>query len=89
MQALGRLSEREAYDRIHRFRVASQQSILHKNLPKEQWLKPEEVCSIRVQIDCWLKSLQDIRYLKPHVVEVWKEDIERAKWDKIEVQRKR
>ena len=53
MKALGRLSEREAYDRIHRFRVASQQSVLHKNLPKEQWIKPEEVrvlVKLRVQV---------------------------------------
>ncbi|KAL5490383.1 QCR7 [Sanghuangporus weigelae] len=72
-KALGRLSEREAYDRIYRFRVASQTSVIHKNLPKDQWVKPEE----------------DVRYLKPHVEEVWKEDLERAKWNNVQVQRKR
>lgn len=33
--------------------------------------------------------LQDVRYLKPHVEDVWKEDLERKKWDTIEVERKR
>lgn len=33
-------------------------------------------------------QLQDVRYLKPHVEEVWKEDMERAKWDTIQVQKK-
>lgn len=33
--------------------------------------------------------VQDVRYLRPHVEEVYKEDLERAKWDNIEVQRKR
>ncbi|PAV23727.1 cytochrome bd ubiquinol oxidase [Pyrrhoderma noxium] len=72
-KALGRLTPRQAYDRIYRFRVASQASIMHRDLPKDKWVKPEE----------------DIRYLKPHVEEVHKEDLERAKWDNIQVERKR
>ena len=36
-----------------------------------------------------LNITQDIRYLKPHVEEVVKEDLERAKWDNIEVKRTR
>ena len=44
LQAIGRLTTREAYDRIYRFRLASHASVLHKDLPKEQWVKPEEVC---------------------------------------------
>ena len=44
VQAIGRLTTREAYDRIYRFRLASHASVLHKDLPKEQWIKPEEVC---------------------------------------------
>ena len=32
---------------------------------------------------------QDVRYLKPHVEEVVKEDLERVKWDNIEVKRTR
>jgi hypothetical protein len=44
-QALGRLSEREAYDRAFRLRTASMCSIAHEELPKEKWVKPEEVRS--------------------------------------------
>lgn len=38
-----RLSPKESYDRIYRIRRAVQCSIQHKNLPKEDWTKPEEV----------------------------------------------
>ncbi|KAF8607766.1 14 kDa subunit of cytochrome bd ubiquinol oxidase [Ceratobasidium sp. AG-I] len=68
-KAISRLPEKESYDRAYRQRVAVQQSILHKNLPKSQWLKPEE----------------DVRYLKPYIVQVAKEDQERAEWDSIVV----
>ncbi|KAG9081370.1 Cytochrome b-c1 complex subunit 7 [Ceratobasidium sp. UAMH 11750] len=68
-RALSRLPEKESYDRAYRQRVAIQQSILHKDLPKSQWLKPEN----------------DIRYLKPYVEQVAKEDQERAEWDTIAV----
>lgn len=43
MQAIQRLTPTEAYDRAFRFKRASQLSILHTALPKEQWTKPEEV----------------------------------------------
>lgn len=43
-QAISRLSPEESFDRAWRLRRAVQQSILHKNLPKDQWIKPEEVC---------------------------------------------
>lgn len=42
-QAIGRLTPRESYDRVHRLRVVHQLSILHTALPKEQWLDPKEV----------------------------------------------
>lgn len=42
-QAISRLTERESYDRAFRLRQAIQQSILHRELPKEKWLKPSEV----------------------------------------------
>ncbi|KAF9466412.1 cytochrome b-c1 complex subunit 7, partial [Collybia nuda] len=71
-RALGRLTQREKYDRAYRLRRACQASVLHSPLPKEQWMKPEE----------------DNRYLKPHVVEVSKEDAERRMWDTVTVQRK-
>ncbi|KAI0319817.1 cytochrome bd ubiquinol oxidase subunit [Amylostereum chailletii] len=69
-RALGRLTERQTYDRVYRFKRASQLSVLHTDLPKDQWVKPEE----------------DVRYLAPHVTEVSKEDAERARWDTIKVE---
>ncbi|CAE6392224.1 unnamed protein product [Rhizoctonia solani] len=69
LKAISRLPEDEAYNRAYRQKVAVQQSLLHKNLPKEQWLKPEN----------------DIRYLRPYVEQVVKEDQERAEWDTITV----
>ncbi|KAG9123136.1 Cytochrome b-c1 complex subunit 7 [Ceratobasidium sp. 392] len=68
-RALSRLPEKVSYDRAFRQRVAFQQSILHKDLPKDKWLKPED----------------DVRYLKPYVDQVAKEDQERAEWDTITV----
>lgn len=44
LQAIQRLTPREHYDRAFRLKRASQASVLHKPLPKEQWLAPEEVC---------------------------------------------
>ncbi|EIM90466.1 cytochrome bd ubiquinol oxidase subunit [Stereum hirsutum FP-91666 SS1] len=72
-RALGRLTPAEAYDRAFRLKRASQASVQHKDLPKDQWTKPEE----------------DSRYLKPHVVDVAQENAERATWDTMEVSRKR
>ncbi|EGN96011.1 hypothetical protein SERLA73DRAFT_141131 [Serpula lacrymans var. lacrymans S7.3] len=71
-RALTRLTPREAYERAYRFKVASQCSVLHKPLPKEEWLA----------------SSEDVRYLKPHVLDVIKENEERAAWDEMTVQRK-
>ena len=45
VQALARLTPREAYDRAFRFKRASQLSVLNTELPKDQWLKPQEVRS--------------------------------------------
>lgn len=42
-KALSRLPEKEAYDRAFRLRQASQLSVLHRELPKEQWLPAKEV----------------------------------------------
>jgi len=71
-RALTRLTPREQYDRAFRFKLASQTSVQHKNLPKEQWTPAAE----------------DHRYLKPHVEEVIKENQERQVWDTIAVERK-
>ncbi|BGP30380.1 Cytochrome b-c1 complex subunit 7, mitochondrial [Rhodotorula toruloides] len=64
-KALGRLSEREAYDRAYRLRVASMCAIAHQELPKAEQVKPEE----------------DVRYLKPLVEEVEAEEAERSAFD--------
>ncbi|KAF8803536.1 14 kDa subunit of cytochrome bd ubiquinol oxidase [Phlegmacium glaucopus] len=71
-RALGRLTLKEQYDRAYRLKRASQASVLHAPIPKEQWIQPSE----------------DVRYLKPHVVEVVKEENERKMWDNIAVARK-
>lgn len=48
-EALRRLelsNPREAYDRVFRLRVAQQCSLSHALLPKEQWIKPENVSNL-------------------------------------------
>lgn len=91
-KALERLTPREQYDRAYRFKRAFQCAVLHDDLPKEQWIKAEEVCT-HVPVTCPYNSCypnrQDTRYLKPHVQEVEKEDQERRKWDNIAVERRR
>ncbi|KAG7530763.1 hypothetical protein FFLO_04805 [Filobasidium floriforme] len=72
-KAISRLPEREQYDRAFRIRTAVQQSILHKGLPKDQWVTPE----------------QDTRYMTPYVLQVEAENNERAYYDNIEVERKK
>ncbi|GAA5872612.1 hypothetical protein JCM3774_001864 [Rhodotorula dairenensis] len=64
-KALGRLNEREAYDRAYRLRVASMCAIAHEELPKNERVKPEE----------------DVRYLKPYVEEIETEQAERSAYD--------
>ncbi|KAJ3513227.1 hypothetical protein NLJ89_g3063 [Agrocybe chaxingu] len=71
-RALTRLTLREKYDRAYRLKRASQASVLHAPLPKELWTTEAE----------------DVRYLRPHVEEVAKEEEERKKWDSLIVQRK-
>ncbi|KAF9448359.1 14 kDa subunit of cytochrome bd ubiquinol oxidase [Macrolepiota fuliginosa MF-IS2] len=71
-KALSRLTPREHYDRAFRLKRASQASILHKPLEKNEWTPAAE----------------DVRYLKPHVLEVMKEDAERHKWDTVVVEKK-
>jgi Ubiquinol-cytochrome C reductase complex 14kD subunit len=48
LQALTRLTPQEKYDRAYRLKRATQQSVLHAPLPREQWLKPEEVWSSHI-----------------------------------------
>ncbi|KAF5357807.1 hypothetical protein D9756_001869 [Leucocoprinus leucothites] len=66
-RALKRLTPQETYDRAYRLKRASHASILHKPLEKEQWTPVSA----------------DVRYLKPHVLGVLKEEAERQKWDSI------
>ncbi|KZV62037.1 14 kDa subunit of cytochrome bd ubiquinol oxidase [Peniophora sp. CONT] len=70
-KALDRLPENEFYDRVFRIRRAQQADVVHKDLPKDQWIKAEE----------------DDRYLAPHVAKVEAELAERNKWDTMEVKR--
>lgn len=92
MQALGRLSAREGYDRVYRIRRAFQQEILHRDLPKAEWTKPEEVsssASVSSSLTLSLFALefyQDIRYLTPHIEDIVREKKERADWDNLEGQ---
>ncbi|KAF8448045.1 cytochrome b-c1 complex subunit 7 [Boletus edulis BED1] len=71
-RALGRLTPREAYDRAYRMKLALHASVMHKDLPKDQWLSAKD----------------DVRYLKPHIESVIQEDEERVTWDNMAVQRK-
>ncbi|KAG8217437.1 cytochrome b-c1 complex subunit 7 [Butyriboletus roseoflavus] len=71
-RALGRLTPREAYDRVYRMKVSLHASTTHKDLPKEKWVSAKD----------------DVRYLKPHIESVIKEDEERAAWDNMTVHRK-
>lgn len=67
-------------------RVASQQSILHKDLPKEQWIKESDV---RFTLGSRRTDIQDVRYLTPIINDIVKEEAERAHWDSIIVERKK
>jgi ubiquinol-cytochrome c reductase subunit 7 len=71
-RALNRLTPKEQYDRAYRLKRASQASVLHAPIVKDQWTPLSE----------------DVRYLKPHVVSVVKEENERKMWDNITVTRK-
>ena len=42
-EALRRLPAQEQYARAYRIRIAQQCGVLHTELPRDQWTKPEEV----------------------------------------------
>jgi len=42
-EALRRLPKKEQYARAYRIRLAQQCGITHTELPRDQWVKPEEV----------------------------------------------
>ncbi len=43
LQALGRLTERESYDRAFRLRTAHMCAVAHADLPKNLWVPKEAV----------------------------------------------
>ncbi|KAL2204155.1 14 kDa subunit of cytochrome bd ubiquinol oxidase [Sarocladium strictum] len=70
--ALKRLSNKESYERVYRIRRATQLSIQHKLLPREEWTKPEE----------------DTPYLSKIVEDIKAEMAEKDALDSMEVTRK-
>ena len=62
--------------------------MLHKDLPKDQWVPAKDVCVSAFLGVSMTNSSQDVRYLEPHIQEVLKEEAERAAWDTMSVQRK-
>lgn len=92
--ALKRLSNKESYERVYRIRRATQLSIQHKLLPREEWTKPEEVRRSR---SSWLGSRQwrttlmvsqDTPYLSKIVADIKAEMAEKDALDSMEVIRK-
>jgi len=73
LKALKRLSPKENYDRVYRLRRATQLSLQHKLLPKNEWTKPEE----------------DVPYLTPVLKQVVAEEKERHALDTLEVVRRK
>lgn len=70
-KALGRLTEKESYDRAFRLRTAVQCSATHHLLPEEQWVKEAE----------------DTRYITPIADEIHKESLEKSEFDSLKVTR--
>ncbi|OLL24321.1 Cytochrome b-c1 complex subunit 7 [Neolecta irregularis DAH-3] len=68
-KALGRLSERETYDRFYRLKRGHQLACVHQILPRNEWTKPED----------------DIRYLTPIIKELEAEAQEKADFDSVKV----
>jgi ubiquinol-cytochrome c reductase subunit 7 len=72
LKALSRLSPKESYDRIYRIRRATQLSLQHKLLPKNEWTKPEE----------------DVPYLTPILEQLYAEAKEKNALDTLTVLKK-
>ncbi|EAS33082.3 ubiquinol-cytochrome c reductase complex protein [Coccidioides immitis RS] len=70
-QALKRLPPKEAYDRIYRLRRAFQLSLQQQILPVSEHTKPQE----------------DVRYLRPLIEEVEREQKEREDLDAMVIKR--
>lgn len=87
---MNRLTPEEKYDRAYRIRVAINQSMLHSDLPKDQWLQPEQVRqpSFVERLVCADNKLlifhfsqQDKRYLTDHIRQIEQENEEREAFD--------
>jgi ubiquinol-cytochrome c reductase subunit 7 len=72
LQALNRLSPRQRYDRLYRIRRATQLSLQHKLLPRNEWTKPEE----------------DVPYLTPILEQLIAEAKEKQNLDTLAVLKK-
>jgi ubiquinol-cytochrome c reductase subunit 7 len=96
MQALSRLTPREEYDRAYRIRLATQLSVLHHGLPKDQVLPKEQVGAVYSSVSSSSKHCadlqsnliyftsrthQDQRYLTPLIKEVEASEEERKLLD--------
>ena len=53
-EALRRLSPQEQYRRAYRIRIAQQCGVTHTELPREQWIKPEDVTYPRTPVNPFL-----------------------------------
>ena len=85
LQALRRLTPREEYDRAYRLRLASQLSVLHHPLPKEQHLTAQQVGDshrrlLKRDLTAFL-NMQDQRYLTPLITEIIDQEQERKMLD--------
>ena len=69
MTALKRLPPQVAYDRVYRIRRATQLSLQHKLLPKNEWIKPEEdepyLSPILAQVKAEAKEKEALDTLEP------------------------
>lgn len=70
-KAIGRLTEKDSYDRAFRLRTAVQCSATHHLLPEDQWVQEKD----------------DIRYITPIADEIAKEASERDEFDTLKVSR--
>lgn len=79
------MSPQEKFDRAYRIRVAINQSMLHSDLPKDQWVAAKQVSLILPWFfKCLLLTaldLQDTRYLTPHIEQIQQEVEEREVFD--------
>jgi ubiquinol-cytochrome c reductase subunit 7 len=67
-------------------RRAIQYDTMRRILPKDQWTKPEEVSRKPFARSGTNSSVtQDKRYLTPYIEEAYKEELERAEWDNVDV----